>query len=271
MKLSFRTSEYILLGNEGQGRYFDVECLVSRQVHKQHWVANFDYHTNSISNLRQLDFKNLKRDTISQVDDLRIFFDNGKLFGVCSELNNSFWDTLFFEIEFPNSHPSASYASSIRVNLPKVNNEKNYVPILGKSGTFARQIQPISLVQSQNGTKYSENLNRPFQESSLRGSSQIVPYRSGFACIAHTLYFKEFKGKRFKDYYHHWIFYDDNLNVKSVSKPFKFLGMNIEFNCGLAFHKGEFFISFGVSDTSSFLLRGPEVLIDNIKASVGSL
>ena len=62
------------------------------------------------------------------------------------------------------------------------------------------------------------------------------------------------KGKK-KGQLHLFMIWDEDWNIIRLSKPFKFMAAQIEFNTGLAIKDDNFLITFGYQDNSAFVLR----------------
>jgi hypothetical protein len=96
----------------------------------------------------------------------------------------------------------------------------------------------------------------------LRGSSPVIPFGEDRICITHEVDFWHHPGlKKDAHYYHRFLIWDKDWNLKSISKPFKFMDAMIEFNTGLAIKDNNFIITYGFQDNAAYALKMPfEVL-----------
>jgi len=148
--------------------------------------------------------------------------------------------------------------------------EKNWMPILDMPYHFIRWPNPLEIVKVTPETLSSETVLT--QKSNfvlpreLRGGSQVVPFEGGRICITHEVDFWHHPGN-FKDaqYYHRFIIWDKDWNVTRLSKPFKFMGAQIEFSTGLTIQKNNFIITYGYQDNASYVLKMPINLLSKLE------
>ena len=77
-------------------------------------------------------------------------------------------------------------------------------------------------------------------------------------CITHETDFFHHPGmKKDAHYYHRFLIWDKDWNVKSLSKPFKFMGAMIEFCCGLLVKDDNLIMSYGYQDNAAYALKMP--------------
>ena len=88
-----------------------------------------------------------------------------------------------------------------------------------------------------------------FVSSSVRGSSQAVPFDGGYLVIVH-----EHKTKKPLSYVHRFLWLDDHLVPRRVSKEFVWNAGGVEFCCGMSTADGETLVAgFGVHDREAHL------------------
>jgi hypothetical protein len=140
--------------------------------------------------------------------------------------------------------------------------EKNWMPILDMPYHFVKWSNPTEVVKVDLSTNTSQTVHLGHNPVSLprdiRGGSQVIPFGEYRIALTHEVeLFSTEKGNKDAQYYHRFIVWDKDWNIVSTSEDFKFLTANIEFSCGMAFHKNELLITFGFQDTTSYLLRMP--------------
>mgnify|MGYP007100243768 FL=1 len=148
--------------------------------------------------------------------------------------------------------------------------EKNWMPVLDMPYHFVRWADPLEVVKVDPKTKSSEivisknyNLSLPL---GLRGSSQVIPFSKGRICITHECNFFHHPGYH-KDaqYYHRFMIWDEDWNLVRLSKPFKFMAAQVEFNTGLAIKDNNFIITYGYQDNAAYALKMPINLLDSLE------
>ena len=148
--------------------------------------------------------------------------------------------------------------------------EKNWMPILDMPYHFVRWANPLEIVKVHPESLSSEIViskdNKIKLPLSLRGSSQVIPFGEDRICITHEVDFFHHPGY-YKDafYYHRFIIWDKDWNLKSLSKPFSFMSTQIEFNTGLALKDDNFIITYGYQDNAAYALKMPVNLLDKLE------
>jgi hypothetical protein len=146
--------------------------------------------------------------------------------------------------------------------------EKNWMPIIDMPFHFIKWTNPTEIVKVniENGT--SEQISITDQEiefpRDVRGGSQVIPWRNGHLAITHEVdLWKNEKSNKDAQYYHRFIYWDENWQITAYSDAFKFMDAQIEFCCGLALVEHDIIISFGYQDNSAYYLAVPEQVIYN--------
>ena len=123
----------------------------------------------------------------------------------------------------------------------------------------------IDVISSDAAIKRDKQIDLPF---GLRGSSQVLPFgdNGDRICVTHETDFYYHQNKK-KDaqYYHRFIIWDKDWNIKKVSKQFKFMNAMIEFACGMVIKDDYLIISFGFQDNAAHLLKMPLKLLDELE------
>jgi hypothetical protein len=126
--------------------------------------------------------------------------------------------------------------------------EKNWMPVINGHVRFIYQLGKVVTPGGNMGTREC-----PVNPEHIRGSSQAIPFRSGYLAIVHEAIHNP-QGQRV--YFHRFAFFDYELNVKTVSKPFVFHEKQIEFCAGLTRDAdGSFLISYGVKDEAAWIAK----------------
>jgi len=150
--------------------------------------------------------------------------------------------------------------------------EKNWMPVLDLPYHFVKWANPTEVVKVNPTTKKSHIISSGSKNdvalNNLRGGSQVLKWKDYRICLVHETsywYFTE-RGDANKDaiYKHRFLVWDKDWNLIKVSDSFSFMGGQIEFCCGAAFHEGNLLITFGFEDNASFLLSLPETVLDQI-------
>lgn len=144
--------------------------------------------------------------------------------------------------------------------------EKNWMPVLDKDFHWIKWTNPTELVKySKNTEQVLLNNYKEFNSLDLRGGSQVIRYKNYYLSIVHEseIYFTD-TDKKNANYYHRFIMWDQNFNIKQLSDRFKFMDGKIEFCCGLCEYKDLILITFGFQDNASFLLACKSDFINEI-------
>ena len=219
------------------------------------------------------------------LEDSRIFRWDNKLFvsGVRRDVKDDGEGRMeLCEIKLENG--KYKEISRLRIEVdPHTHLEKNWMPILDMPYHYVRWAHPLEIVkvdpESKTKVKVEEGtittipckpvINRSFYlnlERGLRGGSQVVKYKNYYLAVTHECNYWINEGNT-KDakYYHRFIFWDENWDLAKLSKPFKFMDTQIEFNCGLAIKDNSFLLTFGFQDNAAYVLKMPEILLEKLE------
>ena len=148
--------------------------------------------------------------------------------------------------------------------------EKNWVPILDKPYHFVKWHSPVEIVSVEGDQAIQKELYfggiKP--EKDQRGSSQVIRWGDKYISITHEVdLFKNYLGQKDGIYKHRMCVYDDELRLIGISpEPFTFLDGQIEFCVGAAEHEGDLLVSFGFQDNAAFVLRVPNLIVNDMVA-----
>lgn len=167
------------------------------------------------------------------------------------------------ELEFSNS--SIKEVSRFRIPSPGEDNsycEKNWMPIINKPFHYVKWTNSTEVVKIDPIKKTCETVILkdyiPITEMDLRGGSQVIPYKNGYLALNHdVLLYNSEAGRKDATYRHIFTYWDNEWNIKKISKKFSFLNAKVEFACGLAKYKDYYLITFGFQDNAAFILKIP--------------
>jgi glycosyltransferase involved in cell wall biosynthesis len=125
--------------------------------------------------------------------------------------------------------------------------EKNWAPY----GYTDKYVHRLGTLISETGERFP--IPCPYAAENISGSSQWVPFSGGYLSIVHEAVYHPNHGKRV--YQHRFAFYDLTLTKLTLSLPFVFQDVQIEFCAGLASIGGDLVASFGVRDCEAWLAR----------------
>jgi hypothetical protein len=144
--------------------------------------------------------------------------------------------------------------------------EKNWMPILDLPYHYVKWSNPTEVVkvneedQSCTTTQLTEFTPLP---RDLRGGSQVVSWRGNYLAITHEVdLFNSEVGRKDAIYRHRLVLWDKDWNLIKYSDDFSIMSGHVEFCIGLAQYNGEFLATFGFQDNAAYLLRIPEIVIE---------
>ena len=148
--------------------------------------------------------------------------------------------------------------------------EKNWMPINDMPYHYVKWTNPTEVVKVNPKTKSSEvvkNVENPNIKTKrdMRGSSNVIKYKDYWVAIIHEvdLWFNKDEQKD-SIYYHRFVVWDKDWNIKYISDEFDFMTARVEFTCGIALDGDNFIIPFGFQDHTSFMLKMPTSLFEYI-------
>ena len=132
----------------------------------------------------------------------------------------------------------------------KRQHEKNWmVASEGEDIFFFYAIAPTRIVNSEAATIATHPT--PWMAEQLRGSSQAIPFASGWLAISH----EHVATGKARYYTHRFVWFDKEKKLRRLSLPFTLVRPGVEFVAGLAWHPDgkRLIASFGVGDAESWL------------------
>ncbi len=169
---------------------------------------------------------------------------------------------------------TAKEISRIRIPAPGTDEsycEKNWYPILDKPYHFVKWTSPTEIVRTypdlpprcEQVSHKETNLKLIADQ---RGGSQLIAWGNYYLCVTHEVsLFNNYLSQKDGIYRHRLCVWDKEYNLIGMSKePFSFLDARIEFAAGAAVHNNDLLISFGFQDNAAFVLKVPNVVVEEM-------
>lgn len=178
------------------------------------------------------------------LEDVRLFSWKDKVYFTCNTVDTS--PDQFVEITFGSLTPPDPNKETIEVEafVPFSSQlgtecEKNWLPFVKNDTIYYIYSYDPFLVFSfdpdKNVLKKALSYDPEIDASAFRGSASPIPLDGGYLLLVHEVVFNEKRA-----YLHRFVFLDDNLKMKKVSKPFIFQHVGIEFCVGMTIdHSGK--------------------------------
>lgn len=148
--------------------------------------------------------------------------------------------------------------------------EKNWMPINDMPYHYIKWSNPTEVVKvnpDEGTTEIVASVKQPHIKTmrDMRGSSNVIKYKDYWVAIIHEvdLWFNPEKQKN-SIYYHRFVVWDKDWNIKYISQEFDFLTGRVEFTCGLGFDGKNFLIPVGFQDHTSFMLQLPPAVFESV-------
>lgn len=163
--------------------------------------------------------------------------------------------------------------SRLRIPVPGDNEtycEKNWMPILDKPYHFIKWTCPTEVVRTYpdfparcEQVILKDTIQPPKDQ---RGSSQVIKWNNYYIAITHEVdLFKNYLLQKDGIYRHRLVIWDEDFNLIGLSpEAFSFLDARIEFVAGIAKYNDDLLISFGFQDNTAFILKTPNVIVENM-------
>lgn len=196
---------------------------------------------------------------VDGIEDLRLFTYNDKLMASGTILNHEGYNQIarVATVEI-NVESREIFDLKVLSSVNRNRHEKNWMPILGTQEPSWLYLcysdrQLLSIKPSDNGHIIYKHGPSPNIAKGFRGGSQVIPWNGGYLCIIHEVGIFD---NNQRVYSHRFLRLTNSLGVESWSNPF-FLKQRstIEFAAGIMQYDGHVYVSFGVYDKSSHLLK----------------
>jgi len=205
------------------------------------------------------------------LEDVRLVEWNNKIYGIgvrrdLDDVGTGRMESIELEFEGTNVREVYRY----RIPGPPPDQEycmKNCTPILDKPNHLLKWCNPTAIMKFAPGeqTEVME-MSGPYEgvDPHLRGGSQVIPYKNGYLTLIHETHMNSTeRGMKDADYLHRFIYWDKDFKNLKQSKLFSFLGMRIEFCCGLAQYGDDFLITFGGQDNTGYIVKTPASVVED--------
>jgi hypothetical protein len=205
------------------------------------------------------------------LEDLRLVEWNDKLYGIGVRRDLDTKGTGRMELsELEISGSQVKEISRYRIPGPAPDNEycmKNCTPILDKPFHLLKWTNPTCIMKfdpdGEETIAYETSTHNP-NHNNLRGGSQVIPYQNQYLSILHeTDLYKSEQERKDATYKHRFVIWNKHLQIQKVSSLFSFMGMKIEFCCGLAEYKNDFLITFGAQDNAGYILKVSKKVVED--------
>jgi hypothetical protein len=137
--------------------------------------------------------------------------------------------------------------------------EKNWMPVLDLPYHFVKWTNPLELVQVDTVSKTTKTvLDGPIvgDATHQRGGSQVISIPGGRMCITHEVQlFKSETARKDAIYRHRFVIWDNDWNVKHISRCFSIMGGHVEFAVGLCQHNDSILLTYGFQDNAAYILK----------------
>ena len=129
--------------------------------------------------------------------------------------------------------------------------QKNWAPIHNPADDSLRFLYKPGHVVDIHGNDVSVHPTTGLDTAHIRGSSQLIPFESGWLSIHHEAGF--IPGRQTRHYFHRFMYHDAAFRLTRVSLPFVFEDKQIEFCAGMCWHpdNNQLVISYGVRDSEA--------------------
>ena len=130
--------------------------------------------------------------------------------------------------------------------------EKNWMPCVdGDVLRFVYLSDPTRILDQDART--AAEAQAPVKADQFRGGSQLMPFDGGWLALTHQARVRD--GQR--HYRHRFVWFDEELKLRGVSRPFFFQKRGVEFAAGLAWHpdRKHLIVTYGVDDSQAWIAR----------------
>jgi len=169
------------------------------------------------------------------------------------------------------SENNVKEVSRVRIPPPKDLSsycEKNWMPVMDLPWHFVKWCNPTELVKfdTNKKTSYTVFTGEVFPlGTDLRGGTQVIQYKDYYVTLIHQVdLFKSEVGRKDGVYRHRFVVWDKNWKIHKYTDEFSIMDGHVEFATGLAFHEGNFLLTFGFQDNAAYVLKIPQKVIDDI-------
>lgn len=143
--------------------------------------------------------------------------------------------------------------------------EKNWMPLSDIPFQYVKWTNPTEIVEVDIKTCTSKTMKlgeTKDYKRDIRGGTQVIPFDDGWIALCHEVdLFKSPEGRKDSVYYHRFVVWDKNFDIKAISDDFHMLSAHVEFSVGMTDWKDGYLITFGFQDNAAFVLYCPKKTI----------
>jgi glycosyltransferase involved in cell wall biosynthesis len=196
------------------------------------------------------------------MEDVRLYRDgNGALAGVANlreQNEGGICEQYKFKI---NSWTAGLYSAHDFVPISSLAaHEKNWMPVEGdKRGRLFYRLDQVIENHPE-----ADRVPTGLAVENISGGSQAIAYKAGYLAVVHESKIDPATGQRC--YQHRFVWWDKDLVLQRVSRPFVFHERQIEFAAGLAYDTlgNTLFVSYGVKDCEAWIASMNGVDLDTM-------
>jgi len=249
--------------NEGifQSRNFLLECDTNFKVLSQkEIVEDFPRENHSFP------FRGL--------DDCRIFNLNGEMWFTCATFgtHSGIIGQTLCKLANQSADKTIQVERFIPLQVPNPERyEKNWLPFIKDGKLFVFYLyEPWTVFEIDKKTGKHTPLIQPqnlvYNLSRFRGSAAPIEFDGGYLMLVHEVV----SNNDYITYLHRFLFLDQNLNIKKMTKPFTFKHKGIEFCLSMTFdHSGEnCILPISINEGESWICK---VSLNTIRSLLESL
>jgi hypothetical protein len=167
------------------------------------------------------------------------------------------------ELELGEDYVKEISRNRIEVENPNSYCEKNWMPIKNLPFHFIKWTNPTEIVKVDMENNIATSIyhsettinDLPYN---LRGGSHVIKWDEDcYLSITHECKFipKNFNGYKDVDYYHRFVIWDKNWNIKHISRSFNFMTAKVEFCIGLEQINDDIIIVIGFQDNGAYAIK----------------
>lgn len=139
------------------------------------------------------------------------------------------------------------------------NHEKNWGAVCDKPFTFVYTINPTQILtvnHENSNVTMTEIIQDVKTEIKYRGNSALVRYdEDTYIQLVHESHYDNISNDKYDlKYKYAFIFYDNNFNIKKITKQFNFRQDLCEFSCGIEIVDDTVYIAFSEIDSTAELI-----------------
>lgn len=223
--------------------------------HTRNFLLRLDVDLRTLRSAEILDPVDLPEPVWPKVlgfEDMRLFTWRGDLWGVACvrQMSKEGWcEQVLARIDEQGDGTRLTDWRVLRPESPQTH-EKNWMPrVDGDALEFVYHCDPTRVIDDQ--ARIVVSMTPPILADHFRGGSQLIAFDGGWLALVHETRVRD--GQR--HYRHRFVWFDEGMKLRGVSRPFFFQKRGVEFAAGLAWHPDEkrLMITYGVNDSEAWI------------------